>query len=340
MKCGGVLPPDGQLLPRPRRAAGPPPRARHRHPGPDRLAAAPIVLDFPLFFGATLSFLAFYVSSQREIGRTGEPTLRCLPLLLSLGHRHVRQQRRAPCSKAPFGRSHRVHADAQVPHRGDGGRLAVQEVPRGPQPFAGRGGRAGRLLPGSRCLRRRAAGTGSACRSSWSSSTASPTPPFCPPIRGGSPARFGSGPRRDTRPSASRRSSSRSRENRRARGLPCAFVRLTGCALRCVWCDTAYAFHGGDEMTVDEAAGARPRPRHGPRRGHRRRAARAGRRLSADGPAPGSGQDGAARNGRPRPARPRRPAGRQDRGRQGAGQRHGARRTCPRTSSAWRRTTS
>ena len=37
-------------------------------------------------------------------------------------------------------------------------------------------------------------------------------------------------------------------------GLPCAFVRLTGCSLRCVWCDTAYAFHGGGEMTVEEAA--------------------------------------------------------------------------------------
>lgn len=37
-------------------------------------------------------------------------------------------------------------------------------------------------------------------------------------------------------------------------GLPCAFVRLTGCSLRCVWCDTAYAFHGGGEMTVDDAA--------------------------------------------------------------------------------------
>ncbi|MEX0879742.1 MAG: radical SAM protein [Thermoanaerobaculia bacterium] len=37
-------------------------------------------------------------------------------------------------------------------------------------------------------------------------------------------------------------------------GLPCAFVRLTGCSLRCVWCDTAYAFHGGGEMAVDEAA--------------------------------------------------------------------------------------
>ncbi|HSP94297.1 MAG TPA: radical SAM protein, partial [Thermoanaerobaculia bacterium] len=37
-------------------------------------------------------------------------------------------------------------------------------------------------------------------------------------------------------------------------GFPCAFIRLTGCSLRCVWCDTAYAFHGGREMPVSEAA--------------------------------------------------------------------------------------
>ena len=38
-------------------------------------------------------------------------------------------------------------------------------------------------------------------------------------------------------------------------GLPCAFIRLTGCGLRCVWCDSAYAFHGGSAMTVGDAAG-------------------------------------------------------------------------------------
>lgn len=35
-------------------------------------------------------------------------------------------------------------------------------------------------------------------------------------------------------------------------GLPCIFVRLTGCNLRCKWCDTAYAFHGGMKYSLDE----------------------------------------------------------------------------------------
>ncbi len=35
-------------------------------------------------------------------------------------------------------------------------------------------------------------------------------------------------------------------------GYPCTFIRLTGCPLRCTWCDTEYAFHGGEKMTLDE----------------------------------------------------------------------------------------
>jgi 7-carboxy-7-deazaguanine synthase len=34
-------------------------------------------------------------------------------------------------------------------------------------------------------------------------------------------------------------------------GLPCVFVRLTGCSLRCVWCDTAYAFYEGKEDSLE-----------------------------------------------------------------------------------------
>ncbi|MDA1094562.1 MAG: radical SAM protein [Acidobacteria bacterium] len=39
-------------------------------------------------------------------------------------------------------------------------------------------------------------------------------------------------------------------------GRPCVFVRLTGCDLRCVWCDTPYAFHEGRKLGVDQVMDA------------------------------------------------------------------------------------
>lgn len=39
-------------------------------------------------------------------------------------------------------------------------------------------------------------------------------------------------------------------------GRPCVFVRLTACDLRCVWCDSPYAFHEGRKMSIDEVVEA------------------------------------------------------------------------------------
>ena len=47
-------------------------------------------------------------------------------------------------------------------------------------------------------------------------------------------------------------------------GWPTVFIRLTGCPLRCQYCDTAYAFHGGEWRSLDDllAETARHRVRH------------------------------------------------------------------------------
>ncbi|MEP6637277.1 MAG: radical SAM protein [Acidobacteriota bacterium] len=35
-------------------------------------------------------------------------------------------------------------------------------------------------------------------------------------------------------------------------GRPCAFVRLTGCPMRCVWCDSEYTFTGGEQISIED----------------------------------------------------------------------------------------
>ncbi|MCA9417720.1 MAG: radical SAM protein [Candidatus Omnitrophica bacterium] len=39
-------------------------------------------------------------------------------------------------------------------------------------------------------------------------------------------------------------------------GLPCFFIRLSGCPLRCLWCDTEYAFYGGERKAISEVVEA------------------------------------------------------------------------------------
>src|SRR2546426_10637043 len=35
-------------------------------------------------------------------------------------------------------------------------------------------------------------------------------------------------------------------------GRPCTFVRLTGCPMRCTWCDSEYTFTGGEHISIEE----------------------------------------------------------------------------------------
>ena len=97
-------------------------------------------------------------------------------------------------------------------------------------------------------------------------------------------------------------------------GLPCVFVRLTACHLRCVYCDTPHAFNQGETMSLDDVVARALATGRRPRRDHRRGALAPARGLSADDPAGRCRQDGLARDQRgrryqrgrsPRPGHPR-----------------------------------
>ena len=113
-------------------------------------------------------------------------------------------------------------------------------------------------------------------------------------------------------------------------GEPCVFVRLTACDLRCSWCDTAYAFYEGQKRSVDDVVAEVEQHRVPAGRNHRRRAAAAGGRLSADGARCSTRPHRDARNRRPSADRPRARRRRQDRGRQVSRQRRS------RTKNDWK----
>ena len=89
-------------------------------------------------------------------------------------------------------------------------------------------------------------------------------------------------------------------------GLPCVFVRLTACNLRCVYCDTPHAFNQGETMTLEDVV-ARSLPRRRPRRDHGRGTFTSARGLSADEPPGRCRQDGPPRDQRSHRHRRRRP---------------------------------
>ena len=105
-----------------------------------------MIVDVPLFLGATMSVCSFYVMSQREVfGETWKSRLRYLPAVLSVGIGLSVNNAKA-VMEAILGHRVGVHAHAQVRRGGRGRRVEAEALPRQRHPRALRRAAAGPLL--------------------------------------------------------------------------------------------------------------------------------------------------------------------------------------------------
>ena len=95
-----------------------------------------LLIDIPLFAAATLSVFNFYLISQREAyRRLAHARASICPFVMAIGIGLAVNNAKAVL-EALFGRAGRVHADAEVRHRAQPGRLAAQEVSPVACPFS------------------------------------------------------------------------------------------------------------------------------------------------------------------------------------------------------------
>ena len=95
-----------------------------------------LIVDVPLFLGATMSVCSFYLMSQREIfGEGWRARIKYLPAVLAVGIGLSVNNAKAVL-EALFGHAVGVHPHAQVPRGGRGRRLEAEALPRQRQPGA------------------------------------------------------------------------------------------------------------------------------------------------------------------------------------------------------------